>query len=268
MAGVEDIAFLDAAWANENVNIATILAWAGVGKSTLVNHWLRRMATEHYRSAELIFGWSFYRQGSSGKTSSADEFLDAALTWFGDRDPRIGTAWEKGERLAKLVAHRRTLLVLDGLEPLQNPPGPQEGRLREPSLQALLRELAAFNAGLCVITTRLPVADLADHECTSAPRRELEHLSSDSGAKLLRALGVKGHEEELRNASDEFSGHCLALTLLGSYLTDAYNGDIRFRKEVSERLAHDARQGVHAGKVMESYQPGLARDLSCQFCAC
>ena len=59
---------------------------------------------------------------------------------------------------------------------------------------------------------------------------------------------------ELRSASDEFSGHCLALTLLGSYLTDAYNGDIRCRKEVSERLAHDVRQGVHARKVMESYQ--------------
>ena len=130
--------------------------------------------------------------GHSGGTSSADEFLDAALAWFGDPDPRIGTAWEKGERLAKLVAHRRTLLVLDGLEPLQNPPGPQEGRLREPSLQALLRELAAFNTGLCVITTRLPVADIADHERTSALRRELEQLSSDAGAKLLRALGVKG----------------------------------------------------------------------------
>ena len=150
----EDIAFLDDAWANQDVNVVTIVAWAGVGKSTLVNHWLRRMAAEHYRSAELVFGWSFYRQGSSGGTSSADEFLDAALTWFGDPDPRIGTAWEKGERLAKLVAHRRTLLVLDGLEPLQNPPGPQEGRVREPSLQALLRELAAFNTGLCVITTR------------------------------------------------------------------------------------------------------------------
>ena len=151
----EDIAFLDRAWANKDVNVVTIVAWAGVGKSTLVNHWLRRMAAEHYRSAELVFGWSFYRQGTSGDTSSADEFLDAALTWFGDPDPRLGTAWEKGERLAKLVAHRRTLLVLDGLEPLQNPPGPQEGRLREPSLQALLRELAAFNTGLCVITTRL-----------------------------------------------------------------------------------------------------------------
>jgi serine/threonine protein kinase len=253
----EDIAFLDDAWANQDINVVTIVAWAGVGKSTLVNQWLRRMAADHYRSAELIFGWSFYRQGSSGETSSADEFLDAALNWFADPDPRIGTGWEKGERLAKLVAHRRTLLVLDGLEPLQYPPGPQEGRVREPSLQALLRELAAFNSGLCVITTRTPVADIADHERTSALRRELEQLSSDAGAKLLRALGVEGPEEELRSASDEFSGHCFALTLLGSYLTDAYNGDIHCRSEVSDRLAHDLRQGGHARKIMESYQSWL-----------
>ena len=162
----EDIAFLDAAWANEGVNVVIIVAQAGVGKSTLVNHWLREMAAERYHSAQLVFGWSFYRQGSSGDTSSEDEFLDVALAWFGDPDPRIGTAWEKGERLGKLVARRRTLLILDGLEPLQNPPGPQEGRIREPSLQALLRELAAFNTGLCVITTRMPVADIADQERT------------------------------------------------------------------------------------------------------
>jgi hypothetical protein len=260
----EDIAFLNDAWANQQVNVVTIVAWAGVGKSTLVNHWLRRMAVEHYRSAQLVFGWSFYRQGASGQCSSADEFLDAALTWFGDPDPRIGTAWEKGERLAKLIAPRRTLLVLDGLEPLQDAPGPREGRIREPSIQALLRELAAFNTGLCIITTRLPIADLADHEGTSALRRDLDQLSSDAGAKLLRALGVKGDEEKLQSASGEFSGHCLALTLLGSYLTDAYNGDIRCREEVSKRLAHDERQGVHARKVMESYQTwfGEGRELS------
>jgi hypothetical protein len=80
------------------------------------------------------------------------------------------------------------------------------------------------------------VADLGDHEGASA---------------------VMGEETELRIASDEFAGHCLALTLLGSYLTDVYNGDIRRRKEVSEHLAHDVRQGVHARKVMESYQTWL-----------
>src|SRR4029453_12205882 len=58
----------------------------------------------------------------------------------------------------------------------------------------------------------------------------------------------------MRMSSDEFSGHCLALTLLGSYLTDAYNGDVRCRNEVSARLTRDVRQGGHARKVMESYQ--------------
>jgi hypothetical protein len=77
----EDIAFLDDAWANKDANVVTIVAWAGVGKSTLVNHWPRRMAAEQYRSAQLVFGWSFYRQGTSGGTSSADEFIDAALAW-------------------------------------------------------------------------------------------------------------------------------------------------------------------------------------------
>jgi hypothetical protein len=29
-----------------------------------------------------------------------------------------------------------------------------------------VRELSAFNKGLCVITTRMPVADIANHERT------------------------------------------------------------------------------------------------------
>jgi predicted nucleic acid-binding protein len=55
-----------------------------------------------------------------------------------------------------------------------DPPMTMDMRLREPSLQALLRELAAFNPGLCVITTRLPVTDIADQEGSSALRRDLD----------------------------------------------------------------------------------------------
>jgi hypothetical protein len=48
---------------------------------------------------------------------------------------------------------------------------------------------------------------------------------------------------------------CFWLVLLQTgKQTDAYNGDIRYRKEVSARLADDVRQGVHARKVMGSYQ--------------
>ena len=103
----EDVAFLDRAWANPQVNIVTIVAWAGVGKSTLVNHWLQGMAAENYRSAELIFGWSFYRQGTTGKTSSADEFIDAALSWFGvqihesERRGRRAKGWPSSSRIVE-----------------------------------------------------------------------------------------------------------------------------------------------------------------------
>ena len=135
----------------------TIVAWAGVGKSTLVSAWLRRLATEGYGSAERVFGWSFYRQGTRRDASSADEFLDAALAWFDDPDPRLGTAWEKGERLARLVARRRTLFILDGLEPLQHETGLNWRRrggcyipvrfltkLRRPSRSEISGEIAAF----------------------------------------------------------------------------------------------------------------------------
>jgi hypothetical protein len=63
----EDVAFLNHSWANQCINVVTIVVWAGVGKSALVNHWLQRMAAEDYRSAQLVFGRSFYRQGTSGK---------------------------------------------------------------------------------------------------------------------------------------------------------------------------------------------------------
>lgn len=55
----EDSAFLETAWANPQINVVSIVAWAGTGKSTLINHRLRRRAAEGYRPAELVFGWSF-----------------------------------------------------------------------------------------------------------------------------------------------------------------------------------------------------------------
>jgi hypothetical protein len=59
-----------------------------------------------------------------------------------------------------------------------------------------------------VITTRTPVADIVDYERTSALRRDLEQLSGDAGAQLLRALGVKGDEAELCSAKQNDINYC------------------------------------------------------------
>jgi tetratricopeptide (TPR) repeat protein len=216
------------------------------------------MARENYRGARRVYGVSFYSQGTRDTATSADTAVAEALRWFGDPNPAAGSPWDKGERLAKLARQSPTLLVLDGLEPLQNPPGPDAGRLTDPALQSLVRELAAGNPGLCVITTRHRVADIDHLSATTAPVIELENLSDVAGADLLRQHGVQGGDDELQQASREFGGHGLALNLLGTYLRDVCQGDVRRSNEVA-LLDEDEAQGGHAKRVMESYENWFGR---------
>jgi len=250
----EELATLDAAWDDADTNVLSLVAWGGVGKTALVNKWLLQMGADGYRGAQRVYGWSFYSQGAAeGKQTSAELFIAKALEWFGDPNPTAGSPWDKGERLAELVKGQRTLLVLDGLEPLQHPPPVETGRIKDPGLCCLLRELARHNPGLCLITTRLVVDDLKDFVGSSVQRVDLAHLSPEAGVAYLKHLAVRGTAEELKQAVQEFEGHSLALTLLGSYLAGVYEGDIRKRDKIA-KLAREPKQGANARRVMESYE--------------
>jgi len=250
----KQLAMLDAAWDNPQTNVLSLVAWGGVGKTALVNKWLLQIGEEDYRGAERVLGWSFYSQGAAeGKQVSAELFIATALEWFGDPDPTQGSPWDKGERLADLVKRQRTLLILDGLEPLQNPPPAEVGKIKDPGLCCLLRELARQNPGLAIVTTRLPVDDLKDFIASSAEQIDLENLSTEAGAAYLAHLGVKGTAAELKQAADEFAGHALALTLLGRYLVTVHRGDVRQRDKIA-KLTDEKQQGAHARRVMESYE--------------
>ena len=251
-----ELALLDSAWADPQSNIVCFSAMGGAGKTSLVKNWLNTLFRDNYRGAICVYAWSFYSQGTrEGAQASADEFFDHALRWFGYSGLPITSAWEKGEKLSELIKEERTLLVIDGLEPLQYPPGAMQGRLKDQGLQSLLRELAAQNNGLCIITTRLPIADIEDFKAT-VQDIPLEHLWRGR-AQLIGAMGVKGAAEELKQASAEYKGHALALTLLGSYLSAVHNGDIR-KRDLIPKLTADEERGGHAKRIMASYVKWLA----------
>jgi tetratricopeptide (TPR) repeat protein len=252
----EELAWLDACWA-EGVHVASVVAFGGVGKTALVNRWLARRRDKGWDGADRVYGWSFYSQGTD-RLSSSDEFIDAALEWFGEKDRTQGSAWDKGERLAQLVRRQRTLLILDGVEPLQWGPGVQPGKLKDPALEALVKELGAQNEGLCLITSRLKLADLDSMSGDKVCAKDLGSLSPEAGAELLKARGVKGADEDLREAVREYKGHGLALTLLGSYLEEVAKGDILKRREIGP-LTEDERQGGHARRVMTAYEAWLGK---------
>ena len=107
-----ELEMLDRAWAQPHTNIFSLVAWGGVGKTALVNHWLNGMARDNYRGAERVYGWSFYSQGTKeDRQVSADEFFADALAWFGYGGPPILSPWDKGKKLAELIEelgyHRR-----------------------------------------------------------------------------------------------------------------------------------------------------------------
>ena len=250
----DELARLDAAW-NGDTRVLCFVAIGGAGKTSLVGHWLDQMSANGWRGAQRVFGWSFYSQGTEATGASGDLFLDRALRWFGQEGELPRSARDKGALLAELVHEKKTLLVLDGLEPLQYS-NERQGRLKDPGVQALIKELAVHNPGLLVITTRVTVESLGKRPRVDMV--DLERLSPDDGVELLRALRVKGPESELRDAVKELEGHGLALTLLGTYLRDATTDhEIRRRHEIP-LIQGDTNAGQHARKVMQAYAEWLS----------
>ena len=144
------------------------------GTTVLVSHFIHAMqGVDGWRGAKAVYAWSFYSQGTDkppprfGRVVPGDR---AGLV----RSPR-GLAVRHPARQGRAPGRAgrppvRTLLVLDGLELLQYGPARrsggsgdagQTGGLKDQGLRALLRQLAASNPGLVVVTTRLRVPDLA-----------------------------------------------------------------------------------------------------------
>jgi hypothetical protein len=241
--------------------VLTITGMGGSGKSSLVAKWVALLAQQRWPECEGVLGWSFYSQGTREVASvSADRFIKYALAFF--RDSVMAGSSEKpdvkGRRLAELIGQQRVLLILDGLEPLQYPPtAPKAGQLRDKGVAALLQSLAADNRGLCVVTTRISVQDLTTFLGTTVREDALKGLSTEAGAMLLRKLGVVGDDVPMQELVDEVQGHALTLTLLGSFLKRAYQGDIMKRDRVKLEKADSIVQGGHAFRTIESYEQWL-----------
>jgi TIR domain/AAA ATPase domain len=248
----DEIALLDRAWATPTTNVLTIVAWGGVGKTSLLNHWLARMATRGYQDAERVFAWSFDRQGLNGELDTSDQFLAAALAWLGAEAAPGSSVWERCRQLVRLVQQSRMLLILDGLEGLQEPPGPSTGTIKDPVLKMLVRELAALNRGLCVITSRLAVADLAPFAGQTCLELRLTSLQPGAGAALLQLEGVTGDAARLGELSALVGGHALTLRLLGGYIRTVFDGDAsRWRRANRSPVA--GRGSSPMARVMDAY---------------
>ena len=253
-----ELEILNKAWENPQTKILSFIAWGGVGKSALINAWLNKMGEQNYKGPELVYGWSFFSQGTKEKgQASADGFIKDAFKWFGYTGKIPKTLHERGRKLAEIISAQKTLLILDGLEPMQYPPGEIFGFLKDQTMTGLLKNLVRNMNGLCIITSRCNVKDLQTTEGRASLTKELENLSEQAGMAVLKSYGLKGKDKEFIKTSNEFKGHALALHLVGSYLKAFCEGDIKQRKFIP-KLTKDEKHGGHARRVMDSYENWFA----------
>ena len=128
-------------------------------------------------------------------------------------------------RLISLITTIPVVLVLDGLEVVQESPAGTAGHFGR-LLHGLLRDVLTSAArrehgSLLVLTSRFPFADLAGYDGGPARMLDLPPFTNAEGATLLSSAGVKGlREERLQQLAGAVGGHALALTALAALLTN------------------------------------------------
>ncbi len=253
----EEIRQLDAAWDGGKTQVVAFTAGGGVGKSTLVRVWAEMLAEDEWRGAQRAYAWSFYSQGT-GRLTDSETFFNDVLTWFGAKDWGGRSLWDRADALVECLQRERTLLLLDGVEPMQSGEEVDRGSLRDPGLRTLLEELARRgHPGLCVVTTRERLADLADAEEPAVLHYDLDRVSSLSGRALLRVDRVRGEDAELEAAVEDLYGQALAVSLLGNLLRDGGGTPHVSGAKALPALRYSLEEGGHPRRVLDAWEQRL-----------
>ena len=300
----DELAQVTEAWHSERTHVVALDAIGGAGKTALVRYFMQMLEEGGWRGAERVFVWSFYSQGTDeNRQGDADPFHMAALNFFGyareaaeaearkkyGREPleeeieaeqrplireKLKTPAEKGRALVHLLRKHRTLLFLDGLEPLQYPAGGKSGgkddsarisgTLKDKGMALLLRELAVDNPGLVIVATRIKLKDLKEFSKPAVVPIELTALAEVPAVRLLKARGVTGSEKHLAKLASDLRGHALALNLVAQYLVIHHRGDARradLLPDLVDVAGDDERDPY---RVMYAYEIELKKQIASQ----
>jgi tetratricopeptide (TPR) repeat protein len=207
--------------------IFVMVAIGGMGKSSLIDEWLRhRIITQRQAlKLECIFQFSFY-EGES----SFQRFIEEMFDYLRISNKSKGT--DALTLILDWMAEHDGLLVLDGFERLLRAYASQDDHfLPERSADQLeprerqcadmlawrfLRKVSAGCRTKILLTTRLFPKELDD--VAACLKFELTGLNPRDAVAFLRINKIKGTEHELEKAGKVYEFHPLSLTRLVNVL--------------------------------------------------
>lgn len=238
---IDELQVIDRGFNDKQTNIISIIGNSGVGKSALVYEWLDRLKPR-YGDAKCVFTWSFQNQcNRNAYAESSDRFFDRVLAFFGYQETTPLSIEAKAQQLVTYLRQIPSILVLDGLEPLQHmkdSPHSQIGQLADTGLKILLHKLQQQPLGknsIVLLTSRVPLTN-AEATLQYCHYFNLSPLSVGDGAIFLESLGGKGLPRHLTSLSRQCRGYPLALLLLANLLKTFHSSDCTKGEKLLENI--------------------------------
>lgn len=205
----------------EGERLFTILAIGGMGKSSSVQAWLDHRVLKSIQKYSLsgIFQWSFY-EGEVSFFVFLNELCSYLNLKIVNSDPVTA--------LIEQLQNDRLLLVLDGVERLlvkyshfqhlgsdwddNQEIMENERRCFEWAASRFFRSLASSGHSKILITSRLLPEEIENSANNFV--YQLNSLSPEDAANMLRKANIRGSEQKLREAAAVYGNHPLSLSKL------------------------------------------------------
>lgn len=267
----DELSQLRDAWASGFRGVLALVGLGGAGKTAVAAHFLDDLlAGAAEPRPDGVFVWSFYQEPDAGL------FVQEAYRYFGGGG---GGGAAKGAGLLHLLRDALAesgphLLVLDGLERVQRPDGPDYGRVEDPLLRGLLARLAeGVGKASALVTTRFPVTDFFVGRTAHLPgyrHLDVGGLPLAAAIDLLRQRGVVGDDDGLAGLVQRYSAHALTLDHLGGVIGQFLGGDPGRAPEAPALAGPGAdRQALRLARLLRAYEQHLPPEelaLLCRLC--
>src|SRR6185295_12075562 len=171
--------WLDQCAKNPKIRIATVTGQGGLGKTSLVGHWIEKHHGWQHRTFRGVFFYSFY------SNRDPKDFFAAFLQFVCEVEKISALPKDTPLHHLAAAACRKWcyLVVLDGLEVLQHgedDPG-HYGWINDGELTEFVARVGAEGSSLLVLTSRFPFPRITDEHPTAARALELPLLTGADG---------------------------------------------------------------------------------------
>jgi hypothetical protein len=249
----------------------------GAGKTAIAEQFLHSLPglfpnaarttkqSQKLRVPSSVFIYSFYDDDKPAN------FLESLQMWLeGDARPKDQLSITQ---IKFLIRSTHGLIVLDGLEKLQEGNDRGFGKLISPQVRDLLDHIAS-GAGSklgVLLTSRFPLTDLRDSDRRFYHAITIDRIGIEAGMQLLRDRGVSGSDSQLTKIVHDCGQHALTIDLAAGFISEFGDGnpntDFKFSSsvelkteledELDPRKRTVLKQGLRFLAIAERYRQAM-----------